>query len=100
MKIEKNINTLDKKEEIKEFKVNFNEHVNENEFTMDLDHLDRIKKIQIEKLIEKYNTVFAKNKYDIGTVTDYEARIDLLVDKYCSKRPYRCTIEDKKEIEN
>lgn len=36
---------------------------------------------------------------DIGTVKDYEARIDLLVDKYCNKRPYRCTIEDKKEIE-
>lgn len=98
--IEKKINTLDKNEEIKEFKVNFNEHVNGDEFTMDLDHLDKIKKTQIEKLIEKYDTVFAKNKYDVGTVTDYEARIDLLVDKYCSKRPYRCTIEDKKKIEN
>ncbi|XP_015437252.1 PREDICTED: uncharacterized protein LOC107192490 [Dufourea novaeangliae] len=42
---------------------------------MDLDHLD-------------------------GTISVYEARIDLLVGKYCSKRPYRCTIEDKKEIEN
>ncbi|CAH2096771.1 unnamed protein product [Euphydryas editha] len=38
------------------------------------------------------------DKYDIGSVDGYEARIDLLVDKYCSKRPYRCTIEDKKEI--
>lgn len=58
------------------------------------------KKILIEKLIGKYNTVFAKNKYDVDIVTDYEARIDLLIDNYCSKRPYRCTIEDKKEIEN
>lgn len=32
-------------------------------------------------------------------MTNYEAHIDLLIDKYCSKRPYRCTIEDKKEIE-
>lgn len=48
---------------------------------------------------EEYKMVFAKDKYDIGTVKDYEARIDLLVDKYCNKRPYRCTIEDKKEIE-
>ena len=32
-------------------------------------------------------------------VRDYEARIDLMVDKYCSKRLYRCSIEDKKEIE-
>jgi len=30
-------------------------------------------------------------------VREYEARIDLLIDKYCSKRPY--SIEDKKEIE-
>lgn len=35
----------------------------------------------------------------IGTVKDYEARINLLVDKYCCKRPYRCSIEDKLEIE-
>lgn len=55
----------------------------------------------IDELISKNKTVFAKDKYDIGKVTDYEAHIDLLVEKYCSKRPYRCcTMEDKKEIEN
>jgi len=32
-------------------------------------------------------------------VREYEARIDLSVDKYCSKRPYRCSVEDKNEIE-
>lgn len=68
---------MDKNEEIEEVKVNFNEHVNEDAFRINLDHLDKIKKIKIEKLIEKYDTVFAKNKYDVGTVTDYEARIDL-----------------------
>ena len=50
-------------------------------------------------LIGKYRNIFAKDKYDIGTVKDYEARIDLIIDRYCSKRPYRCTIEDRKEIE-
>lgn len=30
---------------------------------------------------------------------EYEAHIDLSVDKYCSKRPYRCSVEDKNEIE-
>lgn len=79
--------------------INFNEHVEENDFKIKIDHLDGKKKIEIDKLIKDYKTVFAKNKYDIGTVKDYEARIDLSVDKYCSKRPYRCTIEDKKEIE-
>jgi len=53
----------------------------------------------INKLIKKYRAVFAKDKYDIGTVKEYEARIDLIIDKYCCKRPYRCAIEDKKEIE-
>lgn len=91
---------IDTTDGIKEVKVNFNEHVDEEEFKIKLDHLDDTKKTTIEKLIEKYSTVFAKNKYDVGTVKEYEARIDLLIDKYCSKRPYRCTIEDKKEIEN
>lgn len=84
---------------IKQYAVNFNEHIKENEFKIELDHLDNTRRIKIERLIEDYKTVFAKDKYDIGTVRDYEARIDLLVDKYCIKRPYRCTIEDKKEIE-
>lgn len=35
----------------------------------------------------------------MGTVKDYEARIDLLVERYSSRRPYRCNIDDKKEIE-
>ena len=54
----------------------------------------------MNKIIKKYKTVFAKDKYDIGTVKDFEAHIDLSVDKYCSKRLYRCNAEDRKEIEN
>lgn len=79
--------------------INFNEHVKEEEFTMDLSNLNSQQKSEINKLVDKYKSSFAKDKYDIGTVRDYEARIDLLVDKYCSKRPYRCSIEDKIEIE-
>lgn len=40
-----------------------------------------------------------KNRHDVGTVKEYEAHIDLIIDKYCYKRPYRCTAEDRKEIE-
>lgn len=82
-----------------EYKINFNEHVKEEEFEVKINHLNKNEKSEINKLIDKYKSVFAKNKYDIGTVNGYEARIDLLVDKYCNKRPYRCTVEDKKEIE-
>lgn len=92
-------NKMNNYNENKQYFVNFNEHIKEEEFKVRLDHLDNIKKTKIEKLIEEHNSIFAKDKYDIGTVADYEARIDLIVDKYCSKRPYRCTIEDKKEIE-
>lgn len=80
--------------------INFNEHINANEFEVLINHLDSYKQSEIDKLIDKYKSVFAKNKYDVGTVRDYEAHIDLMIDKYCYKRPYRCTIEDRKEIEN
>lgn len=66
---------------------------------MEINHLNQHQKSKIDKLIYKYKSVFAKDKYDVGTVNEYEARIDLLVDKYCSKRSYRCTVEDKKEIQ-
>lgn len=82
-----------------EYKVNFNEHVKEEDFEIKIKHLNGHGKSEIYKLINQYKSLFAKDKYDVGTVNGYEARIDLLVDKYCSKRPYRCTLEDKKEIE-
>lgn len=79
--------------------INFNEHIKEEDFQMSMGNLNIEQKSEICRLINNYKTIFAKDKYDIGTVREYEARIDLLMDKYCSKRPYRCSIEDKKEIE-
>lgn len=80
--------------------VNYNEDFREENFKIRINHLDYQKQAVIDELISKNEAVFAKDKYDIGKVTDYEAHIDLLIEKYCSKRPYRCTMEDKKEIEN
>ena len=98
-----NLRTVNKKnynqDKIKKYSVNFNKQIEENELKIKINHLDINKKKKIERLIEEYKKVFAKDKYDIGTVKEYEARIDLSIDKYCSKRPYRCTIEDRKEIE-
>lgn len=85
--------------EKQEYQINFNEDVDLDNFEVLTNHLNHYEEAIIENLIDKYRNIFAKDKYDIGTVRDYEARIDLIVDKYCSKRPYRCTIEDKKEIE-
>lgn len=70
-----------------------------NEFQIKIEHVEKDKEIMIRKLLEKHKSVVAKDKYDVGTVKDYEARIDMLVNKYCSKRPYRCNIDDKKDIE-
>lgn len=93
---EKNI---DKNNNDDKYKINFNEHLESVDFKFFINHLDLQKQSEIDSLICKYKSIFAKDKYDIGTVKGYEAHIDLLVDKYCCKRPYRCTIEDKKEIE-
>lgn len=84
---------------IDKYSINFNEHVNVSNFEISINHLDYQRKTEIDRLIEKYSATFAKDKYDVGTIKDYEARIDLLIDRYCSKRPYKCNMEDKKEIE-
>lgn len=91
--------TENKTMDIEAYKINFNEHVKEEDFNIKINHLNKLQRSLINDLVSKYNTVFARDKYDIGTVNGYEARIDLLVDRYCSKRPYRCTEDDKKEIE-
>jgi hypothetical protein len=79
--------------------INFNEDIGAKNIEMNTNHLNYGQQSQIENLINDYAFVFAKDKYDVGTVSCYEAHIDLLVEKYCSKRPYRCTVDDKKEIE-
>ncbi|KMQ84697.1 hypothetical protein RF55_17295 [Lasius niger] len=87
------------KGEEKNYTINFNEHIDGKNFEIITDHLEYEEKNEIDKFIEKYGATFAKDKYDIGTVRNYEAHIDLLIEKYPSKRPYRCTSEDRKEIE-
>lgn len=82
-----------------EYNINFNEHINVAEFYISKNHLNAEQKLRIHRFVNSYKSIFAKDKYDTGTVKDYEARIDLKIDKYCSKRPYRCSIEDRKEIE-
>lgn len=82
-----------------EYKINFNEHIETTNFNISVYHLDIQQQSKINELIDKYKSLFAKDKYDVGTVKGYEAHIDLLVDTYCCKRPYRCNFEDKQEIE-
>lgn len=102
-KTEKQISTIDKDEEnSKDFDcmVNFNENVDVSKFMANLDHLEEEKQILILELMKKYDSIFARNKYDIGRVQNHEAQIKLLENKYISKKPYRCSGPDQLEIEH
>lgn len=81
------------------YEVNFNEGIDTNKFNVDTEHLNNNQKKQINILLDNYIEIFAKHKYDTGKVKNYEACIDLQVEKYCYKRPYRCSFQDKMEIE-
>ena len=66
----------------KQLTVNFNEHFYEKNFEIQVNHLNCQEKSEVDNLIEEYKEIFAKDKYDAGTVKNYEAHIDLLVEKY------------------
>lgn len=46
----------------KEYEINFNEHINTNESEIMVNHLDLYKQSEIDKLLEKYKSVTAKDK--------------------------------------
>ncbi len=79
--------------------VNFNEFIKVNNFEANLDHLTKDQGKKIADLINKHKSIFAKDKFDTGTVREHEACIKLLEHKYVSRKPYRCSLDDQKEIE-
>lgn len=81
------------------YEINFNEGIDVNNFDTDTTYLEHDQRMKISALLNDYKHIFAKDKYDVGQVKNYEAFIDLQIDKYCSKRPYRCSLDDKEEIE-
>lgn len=83
-----------------EISVNWNEYIPIEKFEIKTKHLDKEKRKIIYELVDKYGSVFAKNQYDVGTVKDYEASIELTEHKFVAKRPYRCSLDDQKEIES
>ena len=64
-----------------------------------LGHLNNLQKKEVSQLIEKYKDIFAKHKFYVGTRKSQKASIKLTENKYISKKPYRCSIPDQKEIE-
>lgn len=80
--------------------VNCNEYIDIDRYDSYLDHLENTKKDKIKELLIKNKRVFAKDKYDVGKVKSEEANIKLTEYKYISKRPYKCSVPDQKEIEH
>ena len=82
-----------------EVMINWNEAIPYEQFDMKVGHLHDDKKKIIFDLVDEHGAVFAKHQFDIGKVKNYEASITLLEEKYVAKKPYRCSIDDQKEIE-
>ena len=57
-------------------------------------------KCKITKIIKTYDKIFAKTEFDIGSVKNFEATIKLTENKYIAKKPYKCSLQDKIEIES
>lgn len=76
-----------------------NEGIPIEQINVKLEHLPNEKRKEVKYLIDKYKSIFAKNKFDVGKVKDHEAQIKLAERKFIAKKPYRCSINDQKEIE-
>lgn len=57
-------------------------------------HLAGFKKSKIGLLVDYFNSVFAKDKFDVGKFTDHEACVCLTEHKYIFRKPYKCNIID------
>lgn len=68
------------------YEINFNEGIDVNNFDIDTTYLEDDQRSKINALLDDYEHIFAKNKFDVGQVKNYEAFIDLQVDKYCLKK--------------
>lgn len=83
-----NLKITQKGEIIKDLIVNLNQLQDNNEISNN-----------IQTILRKNENIFAKTKFDIGIVKGYEATIKLIENKYISRKPYRCSFQDKIEIE-
>lgn len=55
---------------------------------------------EVRRILDTYKDAFAISKFDVGLVNNMEARIKLTENKYVSKKPYKCSLQDQIEIES
>ena len=54
---------------------------------------------EIKELLMYYKDIIAKDKFDTGNIREYEGTIKLTENKYVARKPYRCSLQDRAEIE-
>ncbi|KAL3268912.1 hypothetical protein HHI36_007999, partial [Cryptolaemus montrouzieri] len=54
----------------------------------------------LNEILQKHENIFADGKFDIGTIRNYEASIKLTENRFVTKRPYRCSLQDRDEIDS
>lgn len=79
--------------------INFNEGLPIEKFQAKFNHLSRFQRQEIENILSDYSSIFAKDRYDVGTVNNHVAQIRLTEDRYIAKKPYRSSFKDLEEIE-
>lgn len=82
------------------FDFKINNSINITEIEEKLSHLGEGNMRQLRTLIEENLEDFARDKYDVGEVKNNEIYIKLMENRYISKKPYRCSLPDQKEIED
>lgn len=83
----------------KERESNLNDYVQVSELGTNLSYLAPENRKKVIALMRTYESVFARDKFDVGLIEKHEAEIRLTEYRYVSKKPYRCSIPDQKEID-
>ena len=53
----------------------------------------------LRQILSNNNQVFASSKFDVGLLKDCEAHVSLLENRFIARKPYKCSFEDREEIE-
>lgn len=89
-----NIDNFDKTKS-KDFQNNITKNLNAN---LLIENLNSIQKEELKNLLTKYNNTFSKDKYDIGSINIEQCKVELTNNIPINLRPYRCSLNDQKII--
>lgn len=76
----------------------WNNYMTEESFKNKVEHLNHCDRSAIFDFISRNVKVFAKDRFDVGNVTNYSCPVKLSSDSYIAKKPYRCSFRDQEVI--